>query len=167
MFLRLRANEKPRFATPHIAVLIAKWLRTIFVGGHSVHPHLYVCYINGRMISSPTNTNCFDSNSAIFYSSKLQFFEPPVKMARKTLCLVWCAKQDNLRGICLYNTIKSFLRAFFQKSENLYLTNFSINLNLAHSNIKPQDFFCGFLVFIFSSIFDSTVCRVYQYTLNI
>jgi hypothetical protein len=54
----------------------------------------------------------------------------PVKMARKTLCLVWYAKQDNLRGICLYNTIKSFLRAFFQKSENLYLTNFAINPNL-------------------------------------
>ena len=29
-----------------------------------------------------------------------------------------------------HNTIESFLRAFFQKSENLYLTNFPINQNL-------------------------------------
>ena len=29
-----------------------------------------------------------------------------------------------------HNTIKSFLRAFFQKSENLYSTNYSINPNL-------------------------------------
>ena len=53
--------------------LIAIRLRTIFVGGHSVHPHLYVCYINGRMISSPTNTICFDSNSATYLVANYSF----------------------------------------------------------------------------------------------
>ena len=39
-------------------------------------------------------------------------------------------KAHDLRGLNSTPTIKSFLRAFFQKSENIYLTNYLINQNL-------------------------------------
>ena len=80
-------------------------------------------------------------------SSKLQIFSPPVKMARKSLCVVlrlaceWrrntiCADQGRVSTIYMAigrSDIKKFLRSFFQKA-TFFLTKLSIspiNLNLS------------------------------------
>ena len=42
------------------------------------------------------------------------------------------------------NTIKSFLRAFFKKSENLYLTNFPDKSIFGVNKKQPDEKFVGF-----------------------
>ena len=95
------------------------------VGAHCVRPHWCFCYFNGRGDPSPTGwvgyflwkCSRFDSNSAIFYSSKLQFFDK----GEKRYVLFDEFKQYNLREICLRQRDKKFFASFFSKKRKFLL----------------------------------------------
>ena len=105
------------------------------------------------------------TKTAIFRGSKLQFFDKgekrfvlfeefkqynlrdklnidklwfcKAKWSHKTTNSLFASPLIFYTFITLYarQAIKSFLRAFFQKSENLYLTIFPINLNLSFKTV--------------------------------
>ena len=63
-------------------------------------------------------------------SSKSQIFELPANSEKiVTYCLI-AIKQYDLRGLNLFQTIKSFLLLFLEKEDNPLLCNFPINQNL-------------------------------------
>ena len=54
---------------------------------------------------------------ATLYSSKLQFFEPPVKMARKSLCVVTC--HNTICAEFCREADQSFFGYFFLEKSNI------------------------------------------------
>ena len=57
-------RSRRKFTLLNYSHIVNKMATHTPVGTHFVSPHLYVCYINGRMVSSPTDTNCFDNKMA-------------------------------------------------------------------------------------------------------